>query len=897
TAELARANEALQAENSERKQAEEALRASQQIIEGIINAIPARIFWKDKNLVYLGCNAAFAHDAGFADLKDIIGKDDYQMGWRDRAELYREDDRQVIEGGCSKLLIEEPQTTPEGNAITLLTSKVPLRDSRGEIRGVIGTYLDITDRKQAEDLLRASEERYRALFESNPSPMWVYDLETLSFLAVNAAAVKHYGYSQGEFRAMTIKDIRPSEDIPALMDDLSQKNDDLNHSKQWRHCTKDRKLIDVEITSHELTWLGRRAKVVLINDITERKRAEETLREQAALFDQTYDAVLVWDWKGPITFWNRGAENLYGYTNGEAVGSTSQQLLNTQVTGGLQTLIESLDRDGVWQGELEHTTSDGRQITVESRMALVREPKREYVLEINRDITERKRGEERLLEQADIINRAHDAIIIRNFDDRRVVFWNRGAERLYGWTAAEVMGEADDVNFADAKEIEKIMSALLSADEFHGEVKQTTKEGKELITEGRATLVRNPDGTPRSVLIICTDVTEQKNLETHLLRAQRLESIGTLASGVAHDLNNILTPILICAEILRENPTEEDAASSIALIEESAKRGANVVKQVLTFARGIEGERVVIKPSHLIQEIIDIAQKTFPKSIEISSRYPEDLWSVEVDPTQLHQVLLNLAVNARDAMPQGGSLIIAAENFNVDEHHASTAPGAKEGPYVLLRVSDTGSGMSRAVIDKIFDPFFTTKKVGKGTGLGLSTAFGIVKSHGGFISVSSEIGRGTSFKIFLPAPLKELPQESGITPESLKGHGELVLLVDDEANILRLTKMALENKNYHVVSASDGREALKIFSEQGDSIKAVLTDMGLPHMDGVALIRAIKKMKPEMVFIASTGQDEENRVSELQALGVSNFLGKPYDAQTLLTKVRDTLAHDELATI
>ena len=620
--------------------------------------------------------------------------------------------------------------------------------------------------------MQASEERYRALFESNPSPMWVYDLETLSFLAVNAAAVKHYGYSQGEFRAMTIKDIRPSEDIPALMDDLSQKNDDLNHSKQWRHCTKDRKLIDVEITSHELTWLGRRAKVALINDITERKRAEETLREQA-----------------------------------------------------------------------------------------------------------------------DIINRAHDAIIIRNFEDRRIVFWNNGAERLYGWTAAEAMGEAGDANFTDPKEIEKIMSALLSANEFRGEVKQITKEGKELITEGRATLVRNPDGTPRSVLIICTDVTKQKNLETHLLRAQRLESIGTLASGVAHDLNNILTPILICAEILRENPTEEDAASSIALIEESAKRGANVVKQVLTFARGIEGESVPIKPSHLIQEMIDIAQNTFPKRIEILGRYTDDLWSIKCDPTQLHQVLLNLSVNARDAMPNGGSLTIGAENFDVDEHYASMTPGAKPGPHVMFRVTDTGAGMSRATIDKIFDPFFTTKEVGKGTGLGLSTTLGIIKSHAGFISVYSEIGTGTTFKIFLPAQVSEASSlKSAASLESLNGKGELILVVDDEAGILRITKMILEKHNYRVLEANDGSEALAAFAQQMGSIDAILTDIMMPYVDGVALIRAIKKMKPEMVFIASTGQGEANRVSELQALGVSNFLGKPYDAHTLLKTVGDTLS-------
>lgn len=761
------------------------------------------------------------------------------------------------------------------------------------------------ERKRAEHSLRQSEEGMRAILDSALDCIITMDHHG-RVVVFNPAAEKTFGYPREKAIGQLLSELI----IPPLLRERHQKGLSrylaigetpvLGKRLELTAMRSNGSEFPVELAITRIGSQGPPMFTGFIRDITERKLSDEAIRASEQRFSSFMDNV-------PGFAWMKDEEGRYVYGNKffqelliaeEWRGRTVEEVWPPEIAAPLRANDEKVIETKAPLQTVEMIVQAGEKRAVLSSKFPILNANGEvaFICGIGTDITERKQAEERLREQADIINRAHDAIIIRNFEDRRIVFWNNGAERLYGWTAAEVMGEAGEANFADPKEIEKIMSGLLSADEFRGEVKQITKEGKELITEGRATLVRNPDGTPRSVLIICTDVTEQKNLETHLLRAQRLESIGTLASGVAHDLNNILTPILICAEVLKGNPMPEDLPALVSMIEESAKRGASVVKQVLTFARGIEGERVVIKPSHLIQEIIDIAQKTFPKSIEISSRYPEDLWSVQVDPTQLHQVLLNLAVNARDAMPQGGSLIIAAENFNVDEHYASTAPGAKEGPHVLLCVSDTGSGMSRAVIDKIFDPFFTTKKVGKGTGLGLSTAFGIVKSHGGFISVSSEIGRGTSFKIFLPAQLKELPRESRMTPEALKGHGELVLLVDDEANILRVTKLALENKNYHVVSASDGREALKIFSEQGDSIKAVLTDMGLPHMDGVALIRAIKKMKPEMVFIASTGQGEENRLSELQALGVSNFLGKPYDAQTLLTKVRDTLAH-ELTTI
>jgi PAS domain S-box-containing protein len=507
------------------------------------------------------------------------------------------------------------------------------------------------------------------------------------------------------------------------------------------------------------------------------------------------------------------------------------------------------------------------------------------------DITERKLAEDRLREQAKLLDLAQDAIMVRDMEDR-VEFWNHGAEKLYGWTAAEVQGKkaAGFLYQDEPAATAAARAAVIENGKWTGECKHNCKDGGTVMVCSRWTLVRDELAAPKSILIINTDATEQKKLETHLLRAQRLESIGTLASGVAHDLNNILSPILMCAEVLKGNPMREDLLALVSMIEESAKRGANIVKQVLTFARGIEGERVVIKPSHLIQEMIDIAQKTFPKSIEVSSRYSEDLWSIQCDPTQLHQVLLNLSVNARDAMPNGGFITIGAENFDVDEHYASMTVGAKPGPHVMFRMTDTGAGMSLATIDKVFDPFFTTKEVGKGTGLGLSTVLGIVKSHGGFISVYSEIGTGTTFKIFLPAKVsEESSQKSKVPSELLEGNGELVLVVDDEPGVVQMTKMILEKRNYRVLTAEDGPDALSPIAQQTEPIKVVLTDMSMPFMDGVALIRAIKKMKPATMFIASTGQGEKTRMGELESLGVRNFLTKPYDTQTLLATVRDTL--------
>ena len=511
------------------------------------------------------------------------------------------------------------------------------------------------------------------------------------------------------------------------------------------------------------------------------------------------------------------------------------------------------------------------------------------------EILERKSAEERLLEQADIISHARDAIIIRNFEDDHITFWNKGAEHLYGWSANEVLGKpVGKLIYADPKDREVAFKTLISTGEFRGEFRQVTKDGRDVLVNGRSSIVRNPDGTPRSVLSINTDVTEQKKLEMQLLRAQRLECIGTLAGGVAHDLNNVLGPILMGAESLRGNATGEHAPAMISLIEESARRGSSIVKQVLTFARGVEGERVLINPRHLIDEMVGIARKTFPKSIEVTGQYPEHPWSISGDPTQLHQVLLNLSMNARDAMANGGSLILAAENLEVDDNYAAMMPGAKAGSYATLRVSDTGVGMPRALLEKIFEPFFTTKDLGKGTGLGLSTSLGIVKSHAGFISVYSEQGRGTTFKVFLPAVQVDVAPPQEETPRVIKGNGELVLLVDDEMNIRRVTKMTLEKHNYRVLEANDGPEALAIFAQEMDSVSVVLTDMRMPYFDGITLIRALKKMKPSMIFIASTGQGDETRLAELHELGVVNFLTKPYDTRKLLT-VLETAVLKQLA--
>ena len=309
----------------------------------------------------------------------------------------------------------------------------------------------------------------------------------------------------------------------------------------------------------------------------------------------------------------------------------------------------------------------------------------------------------------------------------------------------------DFVYKASLAQFDKAKQSLLASGEWVGELRQLTKDGREIIAESRWTLVRDDGGNPKSVLVINTDITDKKRIESQFLRAQRMESIGTLASGIAHDFNNLLSPIMMSIRMLQNRFTDEDSQRLLQMLQASAERGAGLVKQVLSFARGVEGERITLQPRHLIREIVKILKDTLPKSIAVDFSADDDLWAVAGDATQLHQVLMNFCVNARDAMPSGGRLSIKAENIHIDDNYARMNIEARPGRYVRIKIADAGSGMPPHIIDKIFEPFFTTKEQGKGTGLGLSTALGIVKGHGGFINVYSEVGRGTEFTIHIPA--------------------------------------------------------------------------------------------------------------------------------------------------
>lgn len=514
-----------------------------------------------------------------------------------------------------------------------------------------------------------------------------------------------------------------------------------------------------------------------------------------------------------------------------------------------------------------------------------------------RDVTKAREAEQQLRQQAELLELASDAIIVRDLQ-HRVLYWNDSAERIYGWSADEARGRgAQDLLYDDEEPLRRATARLLEAGEWSGEVEHVARDGRRITVETRWSLVRDDDGAPARILAINTDVTERRKLQSQVLRAQRLESIGTLAGGIAHDLNNVLAPILMSIDLIREGASDPDLLETLESLEASAHRGSRLVRQVLAFARGLDGARVRVELERLVEELARMVRDTFPRNIELQVDVEDDLAEVRGDPTQVHQVLLNLLVNARDAMPDGGVLVLRVRNVVLDEQYAAMSPRARPGPHVRVSVEDSGIGMTREVVEQAFDPFFTTKAPGEGTGLGLSTADAIMRSHGGVLNVYSELGKGTTFRAYFPAePADGGEGGEGIPSESPahvvpmpRGRGERILVVDDDHGVREVTRQTLEAFGYRVQVADHGGKALEIVREAAEeaSPELVLTDVMMPVMDGIQLVEALTEESPGLPVVVASGLGIAGHRDRLEAAGVTHYLSKPYTARRLLAVFRE----------
>ncbi|MDF3056102.1 MAG: domain S-box [Rariglobus sp.] len=651
---------------------------------------------------------------------------------------------------------------------------------------------------------------------------------------------------------------------------------------------------------------GQASRVIgTIQDITELKAAEEELRGKTAILeaqlDTSIDGILIVDADGRSILQNDRFSEIWKVpphlvelgNDREQAQHVVTRVKNPEDFWVKITHLHSHPKE-VSRDEIE--MSDG--VILDRYSAPVTGKNGRYYGRIwtFRDITAQKTSQASLVASQERFKLVAKTIgdVIWDWNLRTDVIWRSdGFENTFGLAASE----ADELQTTWERLIheddrERVESSLKKAIEGTGqtwtdEYRVLRRDGSHAVVEDRAQIVRDAAGKAVRMVGGVRDLTERKNFEARLLRSQRMESIGVLAGGIAHDLNNVLAPILMSVDILKqESGSKEQAHRMLEIVRVSAQRGADLVRQVLTFSRGADGEYMAVSFRHLFHELQSIVMETFPRNIEIEFNAASNLWPVMGDASQLHQVLLNLAVNARDAMPFGGTLHFAASNQVLDAQSPGAPAGAPPGSYVELIVTDTGTGMTPEVRERIFEAFFTTKEEGKGTGLGLASVHAIVKHYHGFVNVTSEVGAGTTFRIHFPVDSSlSFDSRPPMVIDNPRGRGETVLLIDDERSIRDIAQQTLEGFGYHVLVAGDGIEGIALYMRNAKAIKVVITDMMMPNCDGASTIRALLGINPEARIIAASGEGIDRETIK----GVSDFLGKPYSAETMLKLIREVL--------
>jgi PAS domain S-box-containing protein len=756
---------------------------------------------------------------------------------------------------------------------------------------------------------RLSEKQYRLLFEHNPHPMWVYDVETLAFLAVNEEAVAQYGYSESEFAAMTIADIRPPADVERLQRYADELGDGPTQSGHWRHIRKDGSQIEVEVSSHTIGFRGRKARVVLAHDVTAQAAATRAVRESERryrdLFENAHDLIATVDLEHRLTSVNRAFASALGYAPGELIGRKLTEFVPPDEEAALDTAYEE-KLSGRAEGSMyEHelVAKDGSLLTIEVATRLILDGDQPIgVQAICRDVTSRRRAEAELRESRElyrlVVENAKDMITLIK-PDGEIVYASPSHAEVLGHTPDALVGRnvAEFLHPDDLEHMVSVLRETLEGDTRDAITRLRRTDGAYVTVEGAGSRILDAAGTPQMVLSSSRDVSERiraRELEERLAQAQRLEAIGRLAGGIAHDFNNLLTAMNGYGDLalahLADPAADPELRECVREMRSAGAKATQLTGQLLAFNRKQMLDARILAVNEVVREYEPMLTRLLGDDMEVRLELTDEPTSVLVDEGQLGQVIVNLAVNARDTMPDGGTVTITTE---AQELSADEVPyGLEAGPFVRLAVKDRGAGIPAEVRDKIFDPFFTTKDRGEGTGLGLATVLGIVQQSGGQVTVDSKPGRGSTFNVYLPRIAAEVPPiedavvEDGAAPTATGR--ELVLLVEDNEVVRRLARSVLADAGYDVVAAETPQRALEIAAAAGP-IDLVVTDVVMPGMNGRDLADELRRQQPDLRILFTSGFTDDVVLSPGTLQDGTSFLQKPFGVDELQRKVRELL--------
>ena len=762
---------------------------------------------------------------------------------------------------------------------------------------VIGTWTDITGLKNLEAELKTGAARYHQLFDANPQPMWVYDLETLVFLAVNDAAVAFYGYARDELLGMTIRDIRPEEDVPCLLAHLEKAPASFRSSGEWRHRRKNGEVLQVEVRSHALLFAGRSARMVVVFDLTDRHRAERALRETessySSLFESVSDAIYIQDAEGRFLAVNDGAVKMYGYPRERFVGDTPGFLAAPEKNdlGEVSRALARALAGEPQRFEFWGQRSNGEVFPKEVRLFAGTFRGQNVVIALAQDITERKRAEAELRLLREAIEQAGEAILVTDREGN-IHYANPAFETVTGYSREEAVGKSTRLLNSGQQSPEfyrDLWDTINSGRTWHGSLVNRRKDGALYSEEESISPVFDDEGRIANYVAVKRDVSARLQLEEQLVQAQKMESVGRLAGGVAHDFNNMLSIVLGYADrakgrIEPGNPAQEDL-NQILL---AAERSSDLVRQLLAFARRQPIEPRVLDLNELLGRTGKMLRGLLTEEIELVLDLGADLWSVRADPGQIDQILANLIVNARDAIAGTGRITVATRNVPLSETERQR-PGEGAAENVLLSVTDTGEGMDRATLERLFEPFYTTKEAGKGTGLGLATVYGIVQQNHGRIEVESAPGLGASFRIHLPRCAVAPAESTAAIPAASKAKAETILLVEDSSELLDLTAEQLEQLGYQVLATPSAVEAFELVARATSGIDLLLTDVIMPELNGRELANRLRADHPRMRVLFMSGYPADILSERGVVPGNVQFLQKPFDVATLARKIRALL--------